>query len=232
MDWYSWIITNRELIKILYGLVIGIICFVIVARSHRFYHLSYYEGIRYFRNAFLFFGIAFIIRYILGGFIAFGVISSDYANLTGILFEFFLVMAGFFLLYSLLWNKIDDEKGTFSSLLNFRILIFYAMAFIITLLDYFWANYYFMFFSQIIIFVITSVISYINYKRNSKKGGFLKFYFIAMALALIAWILNAVTAVYFNWERGALVFVYFLNIVIFILFLYGIIKITKKPGRS
>ncbi len=232
MELYSWIIENKELIKLFYGLIVGIICLVIVSKSHKLYHLSFHEGIRYFRNAFLFFGIAFIIRYVLGGFTFFGLISPGYAEMIRVLFEFFLVMAGFFLLYSLLWNKIEaGGMGNFSSILNLRILIFYIMAFIITLLDYLWGNYYFMFFSQIIIFIIASIVSYVNYIKNGKKRKFLKFYFIAMILALVAWVLNAVTALYFDWNRGVLVYVYFLNIVIFLLFLFGIIWITRKPGR-
>ena len=231
MGFLDWIIANREVIKIFYGLLIAIICLIIVSISHRLYHLSFYEGIRYFRNAFLFFGIAFIIRYIIGGFANFGLISIDYLVPITILFEFFLIMAGFFLLYSLIWKRIEGTKGSFSSILNSRILIFYVMAFIITILDYLWGGYYFMFLSQIFIFVSATIISYINYARNGKKRGFLKFYFVAMVLALIAWILNAITAFIFNWERSALVFVYFLNIIIFLLFLYGIIRIIKKPGK-
>jgi len=232
MEWISWVITNREVIKVFYGLLISIICFIIVSKAHRLYHLSFYEGIRYFRNAFLFFGIAFIFRYIIGGFANFGIISTDFLVPITILFEFFLLMAGFFLLYSLIWKRIEGSEGSFSSILNSRILIFYVMAFIITILDYVWGGYYFMFLSQIIIFICAAIISYINYYKNGKKRGFLKFYFLAMILALVAWVLNAATAVFFNWERSALVFVYSLNIIIFLLFLYGIIRITKKPGRS
>jgi hypothetical protein len=232
MDLVNWIIANREVIKIFYGLIVGIICLIIVGISHRLYHLSSYEGIRYFRNAFLFFGIAFIIRYVFGGFAHFEIISSDFTPLIIILFEFFLIMAGFFLIYSLIWKRIEGPKGSFSSILNSRILIFYVMAFIVTILDYLWGSYYFLFISQVIVFVCATAMSYINYSRNGKKRGFLKFYLLAMILALVAWIVNAVTAAFFNWERTALIYVYTLNIIIFIVFLYGILRITRKSGRS
>lgn len=231
MDWYSFIILNRELIKILYGIIIVIICLVIVAKSHRLFKLSSYEGIRYFRNAFLFYAIAFIFRYILGSFISYGIIDTSYNDLIRIVFEFFLIIAGFFLLYSLLWKRIEGSRGSFSSILNLRILVFYGMAFIITILDYTWNTYYFMFFSQIIIFICAAIISYMNYIRNGKKGRFLKFYFLAMILALISGILNTAIAAYLNWDRGVLFLVYIINIVIFLLFLYGIIRITNQPRR-
>ncbi len=232
MEWYSWIITNKDILKIIYGFVIGIICLIIVAKSHRLYHLSFYEGIRYFRNAFLFFGIAFIIRYLFGGFAVFGIINPDYVILTVLLFEYFILMAGFFLIYSLLWKKIEGSgKGNFSSIVNSRVLIFYIMALIITILDYLWNGYYFMFFCQMIIFVFATIISYVNYRRNGRKGIFLKFYFLAMILALIAWLLNAITALYFEWDKVVLFLVYLLNIVIFLLFLYGLFRITKKTKK-
>jgi hypothetical protein len=105
------------------------------------------------------------------------------------------------------------------------------MAFIITILDYIWGSYYFLFVSMIIIFISAAIISYVNYYKNGKKRGFLKFYFLAMILALAAWIINSVTAAFLSWEKSALIFVYGLNIIIFFLFLYGIIYITKKPGK-
>lgn len=231
MDLYSWVITNRELIKLLYGIVIGIICLIIVYKTHKIYHLSFHEGIRYFRNAFLFFALAFFIRYLLGGLISFNLVDSGFFALINILFEFFIIMAGFFLLYSLIWKRIDSPKGNFSSVANMRIFIFYTMAIIITLLDFTWNEYLFMFLSQIIIFVIAAIISFVNYTKNGRKRGFLKFYFAAMVLAFFAWILNAVAGVYFNWDKIFLVYVYILNIAIFLLFLIGITIITKKSRK-
>lgn len=227
MYWYNWLVENKELIKIVYGLVIGIICLFIVNKTHKLFHLSEYEGIRYLRNAFLFFGVAFIIRYVIGGVSSFLYLDSGFFSIIRILFEYFLIMAGFFLLYSLIWKKIDLETS-FSSLLNAKILIFYIMAFIIALLDFLWEIYYFLFFSQIIIFVFASILSYINYVKRGKQRSFLKFYFLAMILTLVAWLLNAVTALYFDWNRGVLISVYGINIVIFLLFLFGVINLTKK----
>jgi threonine/homoserine/homoserine lactone efflux protein len=83
-----------------------------------------------------------------------------------------------------------------------------------------------MFSSQIIIFVLASVISYINYKKNGRQHKFLKLYFIAMILSLITWVLNFLVASFLDWNKGVLTNVYLINIVIFLLFLYGVIKVT------
>jgi len=230
MQEYSWIIQNKELLKLVYSIIIILICFVIVLKTNRLFKLSLHQGIRYFRNAFFFYGIAFFLRYILGSKLIFNSISlSQNYFIIGILFEFFLIMAGFFLLYSLIWKRIEGiGKREDSSLLNPKMVLFYIMSFIIAYLDFLWKDYFFMFLSQILIFIIASVISYLNYKNLGNKRLFLKFYFVAMLLSLTAWVLNALLSLYFNWNQGVLINIYLINIIIFGLFLYGVIRVTKR----
>jgi hypothetical protein len=226
MDLYSWIIKDKYLLDIFYTLLIGFICAVIVVKTDRFFRLSLHQGIRYFRNAFLFFGLAFITKYIFG-------LASDlsigYSCLFGIIFEYLLVMSGFFIFYSLIWRKFEStDKGYVSSLFNPRILIFHAMALVIALLDFLFATYYFMFFSQIAIFLSASSIAYVNLKRSGEKHKFLKFYFFAMFLVLFAWILNFLAASLFNWNTLILINIGIMNLIFFLLFLFGVLKVTRK----
>lgn len=222
---YNWVIENKELLKVIYGLIILLICFVIVVKTHKLFRLSLHQGIRYFRNAFLFYGLAFLSRYILGALATYGYITY-YTFAIKIFFEFFLVMAGFFLLYSLLWKKMEPKPYD-SSLFNPTIFLFYLMTFVVVALDYLWWTYYFMFLSQILLFIFTSGISYVNYQKNKGRHKFIKFYFASMVLSLLAWILNSALE-YFEWSKGILINIYFLNIIFFLLFLWGVIKITSK----
>ena len=217
----EWIIENKELLKFFYTFVIAAICAIIVMKTDRLFNLSLHQGIRYLRNAFFFYGIGFIIRSLLE-------IQSLPYRFLNILFEFFLVMAGFFLLYSLLWKRFEANKKYPSSLFNPWIVLFYSLALVIALIDNLWGMYYFMFFSQILLFTFASVISFRNYKNDGRKHKFLKFYFMAMLLSLLAWILNALAALYLNWNQGLVMNIYALNIIFFLLFLYGIVKVTKR----
>ncbi|MEM0465107.1 MAG: hypothetical protein QXW97_00195 [Candidatus Pacearchaeota archaeon] len=225
---YEWIINNKEILKIIYGVLIGTICLIIVLKTHKLYHFSKHEGIRYFRNAFMFYGIAFVIRYIFGGIEFFSTIDANYNSIIKILFEFFLIMGGFFLFYSLLWKRLKTSQDNLSSLLSFKSLVFYIMAFSIAILDYIWKVYYFLFFSQILLFACLILITYHNFKKDKGKSMFPKFYFIAMIIAFITWILNSMAPLYFNWSKILLIEIYALNIIVFLLFLYGVIRITKK----
>ena len=217
----EYIIENKEILKFFYTFVIALVCAIIVIKTDKLFGLSFHQGIRYLRNAFLFYGVGFITRSLLE-------FSKLPYRVINILFEFFLITAGFFLLYSLLWKKIETSpKNYTSSLFNPVIFLFYSMALIIALFDNLWRTYIFMFFSQIILFISASIISFKNYKTNGKKHKFLKFYFLAMLLSLGAWSLNAFAAIV-QWRLRFVAGVYLINIITFLLFLYGIIKVTKK----
>ena len=227
---YSLIRGNMELFKFIYSFIVVFICVVIVLKTNKLFKLSLHQGIRYFRNAFFFYGVAFLFRYILGSrFISGFVVNSGNHFIFIIFFEFFLIMAGFSLFYSLVWKRFEkSEKGVLSSLFNFKMLVFYIMSLLIAILDFLWGTYLFMFLSQIILFAYASILSYGNYRRKGDKHRFLKFYFIAMLLSLTAWILNAILANYLSWNKGILLNVYFINIIVFVLFLYGVVHITRR----
>jgi hypothetical protein len=228
MELSSLILQNKWVLEIFYALLISSICLIIFSKADKFFRLSSHQGIRYFRNAFFFYGIAFVVRYIFG---VFSDLSFEYAEVLRVSFEYFLIMAGFFLLYSLVWKKFEySEKD--SSMFNGRIMIFHAIALVVAILDNLWQNYYFMFLSQIIVFFSASLISFSNYLKNGKAHKFLKYYFIAMLLGLAAWILNFLVASYFNWRHFVLLDIGIINAIFFILFLYGVIKITKNGSKK
>src|SRR4030042_6869282 len=177
---YNFVANNIELFRFFYSMLIAIVCLIVVLKTDRLFRISFHQGIRYFRNAFFFYGIAFVLRYSLN--------YHSYFFIINPLFKFFMIMGGFFLLYSLLWKKFEISKGSKSSFFNPIIFIFYIIALIIIILDNLWATYYFMFFSQIILFGLASIISYINYKKDEGEHNFLKLYFFIMLLSFFAWV--------------------------------------------
>jgi len=218
---YEFIAQNRDLFRFFYSILIAFICVIIVIKTDRLFRISSHQGIRYFRNAFVFYGGAFVIRYLLA--------TPAYFGFMRIIFEFFMIMGGFFLFYSLLWKKFESSKEV-SSLFNSKILIFYVLALIIVSLDYLWGNYNFMFLSQIMLFFVASIISYRNYKKNGKRHKFLKLYFAIMVFNFIAWSLNFIFASFLGWRLRWVANIYILNVLIFLIFLYGVIKVTKRVG--
>ncbi len=216
---YNFIAQNKDLFRFFYSFVIALICLVIVIKTDRLFRISSHQGIRYFRNAFFFYGLGFIFRYLLA--------KPIYFSLMRPVFEFFMIMGGFFLFYSLLWKRFESSKDV-SSLFNSKIIVFYALALIIVVLDFLWAWYNFMFFSQIILFGLASIISYKNYKKGRGQHKFLKLYFVIMVLSFIAWSLNFIFAYFLGGRLRWVANIYFLNMLVFLIFLYGVIKVTKK----
>lgn len=216
---YGFVAQNRGLFRLAYSIVIALVCLIIVLKTDRLFRISSHQGIRYFRNAFFFYGLAFMTRYFLA--------VPGYFSLMKPVFEFFMIMGGFCLFYSLLWKKFETSKET-SSLFNSRILIFYCLALIIIIWDHLLGKYHFMFFSQIALFFFASIISYNNYKRDKKQHKFLKLYFIVMVLNFIAWTLNFIFASFLGWRLRWVANIYVVNVIIFLIFLYGVIKATKK----
>lgn len=216
---YGFIAQNRELFRFFYSILIAFICLIIVLKTDRLFRISSHQGIRYFRNAFFFYGVAFVFRYLLA--------NPSYFNLMRGVFEFFMIVGGFCLFYSLIWKRFESSKDS-SSLFNQKIVIFYILAAILVFLDLLWGGYYFMFSSQIILFFFASIISYNNYKEKEKKHKFLRLYFIVMLLNFIAWSLNFIFSSILDWRLRWVANIYIINVIVFLIFLYGVIRLTKK----
>ena len=100
------------ILESLYSLIVIISCLIIYFKTKEIYKLSSHKGIGIFRNAFLFFGIAFFSRY----FLRFITLISDYQidriifGLGFFFFVYFGTMAALLLIYSVLWKRFKELK--------------------------------------------------------------------------------------------------------------------------
>lgn len=220
---YELIMANKELLKIVYALVIVFICAIIVLRTDRLFKLSDYQGLRYLRNTFVFYFLAFLFRFILGR------IENPLPNYgqlyfqsVNFLFEFFVIMAGFFLFYSLIWKYIEKEKN-YHSLFNVKIGFLFAVALMFSVLDFWSSGYLLMYVSQIILFAVMGVISFRNYITNGNK-----YYFFMIMMGLVSWLLNAFAYFFLQGSDVMQIYAYAINMVFFLFFLYGTMRMTRK----
>jgi hypothetical protein len=165
MDW----------LELAFSVVIVVSCLIIVQRTHAIYRLSHHRGVRSFRDAFLFYGLAFIVRF-----------SIQYST-TGlqktalsILLYYLVTAAGFTLIYSLVWKGFPERH---EYLLHIMALIIAGVS--VLMVDYL------MLVIQTAVFTYALVISYENY-RQSKHNSLRQLYFIAVCLALVGFALNLV----------------------------------------
>ncbi len=99
--------------EFIYTAIIVFFCFLIYFMTREFYNLSKYQGIKYFRYAFLFFGFAYLSRFIIHLFQLTG-ISSVIMGPRRFMFPsfmfpvgYFSTMAIFYLTYSTIWKRVD-----------------------------------------------------------------------------------------------------------------------------
>ncbi len=216
------IIENRELFQVIYALIVLFICSLIVLKTDRMFKISDYQGLRYLRNAFFFYSIAFIIKFILGTVST--PISGSKEYLVGImfLFQFFIITAGLFLLYSLVWKKLEKEKN-YHSFLNFKVSVIYFISLFISILGLLFQTYIIMYISKTVIFLIIGIISFNNLK-NKKKSSSGKYYFISVIIGLLAWVLITFLDLISFSNELAQIMLFTIKFIFFLLFLCGITK--------
>ncbi len=207
-------------IELVFSLIIIIACSIIYFRTKELYELTSYKSIKYFRNAFLFFGIAFLVRLLLR--LASLIIGIEDVSIVlfwiGIAFSAFAgLIAGFYLMYGVLWKKL--EKSKFSKYTHpiplgiialIFVLIFHGAALIAILALY----------------IIAIYLAYKNRKESKKKTGIAGIHVIYILL-FISWIAGwaAQFAIRFSLIGG--IIQYSLSSILFLIILYRVIKITK-----
>ncbi len=229
---YDFIFATKELSKVVYALSICLICAIIVLKTDRLFKLSDHQGLRYFRNSFLFYGISFITRYILGG-ISNPLNSSYYNQLYLIIINhlsnFFIIVASLFLLYSLVWKYIDKKKRH-RSFLNMQTIIIYLLSFIIVLLNYVLKMNYLFYIFQILLFTSLTIISLSNCLDKKQRNKISKYYFLTLFLGLMIWVSHLFAYLYTNLNSLFNLLIYTTNILFFMSFLISISKLTNKKN--
>ena len=209
----------------IYSFVIIVCSLMIYIVTREMYELSSYKGIKYFRQAFLFFAIAYFFR-------SFIKIFLPYLNLIGInripipLFEFatlfvfmyFSSIAVFYLMYSLMWKRLKK--------IPYLVYVFHALALIIAGIIIFtnkvsvllWINF------AILIFVLIVVL--VSYSKSKKKRNSM---YAIYVLLFIFWALNVIDIIVPTFLQIYQLWIYLVSIGIFLLVLY---KVLRKVGAD
>jgi len=106
----------KSLIDFVFTSIAVVFCFMIYHKTKELYELTRYQGIRYFREAFLFFGLSYIVRFLF----SLVLVSREQFDLMlprGMFIPLFIIplgylstMAIFYLLLSLVWKQVDARS--------------------------------------------------------------------------------------------------------------------------
>jgi hypothetical protein len=218
---------NDLWIELIYSFVIIICSLMIYRATKEMYELSSYKGIKYFRQAFLFFAIAYFFRYFIQLLLMlFNIkevfeMSPPFVGMISLsVFLFFSSMAIFYLLYSVMWKKWDHNK--------FRTYLFVFFALIISFIGIFFrgpVTYLFLNLVLLAFVLYVLLIARRESKQAKKRGSGL---YIIYLIFSIFWILNIIDILIPKFLQLFKLSIYLVSIFLFLLILY---KVLKKTGN-
>lgn len=213
--------------EMIYSLIIIICSLMIYFGTKELYELSSHKGIKYFRQAFLFFALAYFFRSTIKLFLnyfglkhAFDIMPKFFVGpLALFVFMYFISMAIFYLVYSVLRKKLDPDSP--------RIFLFHFLALIMAIISIVFRSPFTHIVVNTLLLLFVAYAVYISYRdQKSKKGINLYIIYLLLMFFSILNILDLLipTPLYF-----IQVIIYSASSFIFLLILY---KVLKKTGGN
>ena len=213
-------------VELIYSFVIVVCSLMVYYATKEMYELSSYKGIKYFRQAFLFFAIAYFFRYFIQFFLFF-LNLRDILEFSPIyigwfslfIFLFSSSMAVFYLLYSVMWKKWNHSRS--------RIILFNLLAIIIAIIGATFREMEVSLMLNFILLIFVSFILFIAHKdsKNKQKGKNLLAIYL---LLFVFWVLNVIEILIPRFLQMYNLVIYLASIALFMIILY---KVLKKTGN-
>lgn len=206
------------IVEAVYTLLVTIFCLIIYFKTREAYKLTKHKGIKYFRNSFLFLGLAYISRLVfqiifMSG-IFHGIVTRKGLFLSTIaLVGYFSTMAILLLILSPLWKKS-----------KWFIVAFNIIAVVVSLVTVFTASPAILLYTQLGLFIIAIILSLIFHRKSKKLTNVRVVYF----LLFVFWLVN----MFFLQPRTFMPtelksIIHLISIAVFAIILYKVSKLTK-----
>jgi hypothetical protein len=213
--------------ELIYSFVIIICSLMIYIGTRELYQLSSYKGLKYFRQAFLFFAIAYFFRSFIKFILMYFNIRAlheispvIFGNFTLLIFMYFSSLAIFYLLYSVMWKKWNNNSN--------KIYLFHILALVTSLTITLSKNILVYLGLNLLLFIIVLITVYTSNKNKKKKTKGHNLHTIYLLLSLF-WILNIIDILIPEFFQTFQFFIYLASILIFLMMLY---KVLKKAGSD
>lgn len=174
---------TRVGIELLYAAMVVILCLLIYLKTKEMYNLTKHKGVNYFRNAFLFFGLAYLFRFVFT-LIKLTRVTFDVdlprlfiQPLSLVLVGYLSTIAIFYLTASTIWKHIKGNK--YNILLHLIALLIAILVFVTRSPDI-------LLLTQVILLLFTLVMGYLKFRRSKKLSQLSIIYF----LLFIFWVIN------------------------------------------
>ncbi len=239
MEAYEFINQYRVFFELLITLAILMCCSLIYIWVDRLVRLCSYHGLKYFRNAFFFYGIGFLFYFILNWtIISFNIRNVAYPAYILLLFVFnyTICVAGFYLIYSLVWKKFEciDIHAIVSRQCRSKSIFLHLTALLVSFLVLLFDSFLPLYIVQMIVHVAAIVLIFllIHSSRMKKKRRFLTLYLIIMLIAFIGWVVNFYGYLFEESIEGFWIYRRVITAALFFVFLYGVGITVRKNDRN
>jgi hypothetical protein len=177
------------IVELVFSLIAILFCFIIYYKTRESYQLTKYEGLRYFRDAFLFFGLSYVMRFLFSPLLfSRNTLELILPNNMFMLFfifplGYFSTVAIFYILHSSMWQKIN-HKG--------MVVTGHVVAVILPVIAFITRMPILLLYLQTIMLIIVVVLSFFAHNSPKKISNSKITYVLICLLWLInLWIINA-----------------------------------------
>ena len=176
------------IIELLFTVIAVLFCFLIHLRTREIYELTKYEGIRYFRSAFLFFGLSYALRFLFS-IILLSRIAFDFILPRELFAPLFILPLGYFstigilyLIFSSIWKKFKSSRLLISG---------HAIAVLLSVVSFKTRSHFILIYFQSALLIIAVLLSVVMHRGKNKISKIRILYFLISGLWLInLWVIN------------------------------------------
>jgi hypothetical protein len=173
---------NFVIMELIFSTIVIVLAMLIYFKTKEMYSLTKYKGIRYFRNSFLFFALAFFFRFFFHLFMMSrigdaGISHGIMGPLSLTITSYLSTMAIFYLVLSTLWKYMKS---------NALLYIAHAAAALIVLMVGYFRTPEILGLAQLVLLVFAAVLSFLSYRKTKKHSQL----FVIYILMFIIWVFN------------------------------------------
>jgi hypothetical protein len=168
--------------EISFTILTVVLCFLIYAKTRESYNLTKHDGIKYFRDAFLLFGLSYILRFILALIFISGV-AFDFIISRDMFGPLFILGVGYvstlglwYLIFSSIWKKFSRKS---------LMITGHTTAIILSLVSFFLHSHLVILYAQVILLIIGVVLIFRSGTKTKKVSQTKILYILTSFLWLI-----------------------------------------------
>jgi len=162
--------------ELLFAVIIFVLCLIIYLKTKESYQLTQHKGIRFFRDAFLFFGISYLIRFsfmLAKLFFDIRLFMGGLGPLFILPLGYLSTMAIFYLGLSLIWKKFN---------IKYLVTLGHITAILLSIVSFMTRSHLILIYIQSFFLIAAVIAIFINNKKKKiidKNHIYFDFYFLA-----------------------------------------------------